>query len=176
MIPGTIPILGGSQSKLAFLGTRTSSSIANSYSFSGVPLGTSDPTRIIVVSVGWYKFDTSATLNSCTVAGTSTTSRRASSLLVTGGSGSYVYADLRTAAPSGTTGTVSLSFNNSLNYGVTIGLWALYNVSSAVPVDTSATGSGSFSGLTANADDVLIAASNYVYDGSGTSVRCNREL
>lgn len=170
MIPGTIPFLGGGAGKRAdFVAVRSDGTNTGSFFFSNVPFGVFDPTRIIVIAIHWYEFDTSASITSLTVGGLSTTTRVSTSRLVAGGSGSYVYCSMNTVKPTGTTGNVSLSFNRAINYGCVVGLWALYNVGSVVPVDTSiADGDGTFS-LSAQPSDLVVAAATGVYDGSSTS-------
>ena len=170
MIPGTFAIIGGGSGKTAeFVASRSSTSILSSYTFTDVPLGYYDPTRIIVLSVHWFRFDTSSPLNSASVGGVSTTSRISTSRVVTGGSGSLVYSDLRTAAPTGTTGTISLSFTRSLNYGCVVGVWALYNVGSETPVSTSVADTDGLFTLSAQPNDLVVAAATGVYDGTATT-------
>jgi hypothetical protein len=170
MIPGTFAIIGGGSGKTAeFVASRSSTSILSSYTFTDVPLGYYDPTRIIVLSVHWYRYDTSAFINSATVGGSSTTSRVSTSRLVYGGSGSYVYCDLRTAAPTGATGTVSVVFNRGLNYGCAIGVWALYNVGSETPVATNVANTSGLFTLSAQPNDLVIAAATSVYYGTNTT-------
>jgi hypothetical protein len=170
MIPGTFAIIGGGSGKVAdFVASRSSTAVSSSYTFTGVPLGYYDPTRIIVLSVHWYKYDTSAFINSATVDGSSTTSRVSTSRLVYGGSGSYVYCDLRTAAPTGTTGTVSVVFNRAIDYGCAIGVWALYNVGSVTPVATNVANTSGLFTLSAQPNDLVIAAATGVYYGTNTT-------
>jgi hypothetical protein len=170
MIPGTFAIIGGGSGKTAELvASRSSTSILSSYTFTDVPLGYYDPTRIIVLSVHWFRFDTSSPLNSASVGGASTTSRVSTFRIVTGGSGSLVYSDLRTAAPTGTTGTISLSFTRSLNYGCAVGVWALYNVGSETPVATNVADTNGLFTLSAQPNDLVIAAATGVYDGTATT-------
>lgn len=173
MIPGTIPLLGGGANKRAdFLGYRSSVVNTNSFSFSNVPFGIADPTRVIVATLHWYKFDTSASLSSFSIGGTSPTTRASASRSVPGGSGSFIYTVLCTAQPTGTSGTVSVSFNRAVNYGCVVGLWALYNINSSTPVDVDAIGSslgaGTFT-LTAQSGDLVVAGAVGVYDGTGTT-------
>jgi hypothetical protein len=170
MIPGTFAIIGGGSGKTAdFVASRSSTSILSSYTFTNVPLGYYDPTRIIVLSVHHYKRDTFSILNSASVGGVSTTSRVATNRLVVGASGSYVFSDLRTAAPTGVSGSISLSFSRSLDYGCVIGVWALYNVGSATPVSTSNDNDDGTFVLSAQPNDLVIAAATGVYDGTATT-------
>lgn len=165
MIPGTIPTFGSSGKIATYVAGASSTSITNSYTFSGLNFGVYDPTRVLVLAIHWYKFDTSSLLNSSTIGGSSSTSVASGSRLVSGGSGSYVYTALRRSSVTGSSGSVSLSFTTNLNYGCRIGLWALYNVNSATPVDTDSTTSGSFN-LTTQPGDLVIAAATSVYDGT----------
>ena len=171
MIPGTFAIIGGGSGKTAdFVASRSSENNGlTTYTFADVPLGYYDPTRIIVLSVHWYRYDTSASITSATVGGSSTTSRASTSRLVYGGSGSYVYCDLRTAAPTGATGNISLSFNRGLNYGCVIGVWALYNVGSATPVATNVANTSGLFTLSAQPNDLVVAAATSVYYGTNTT-------
>jgi hypothetical protein len=170
MIPGTFAIIGGGSGKTAdFVAVRSSASALSSYTFTNVPLGYYEPSRVIVLSVHWFRFDTSATLNSASVGGASSTSEVLASRVVTGGSGSLVYCNLRTATPTGETGDISLSFSRSINYGCVVGVWALYGVSSEIPISVDiADSNGTFS-LSAQPNDLIIAAATGVYDGSATS-------
>jgi len=171
MIPGTFAIIGGGSGKTAeFVASRSSlNNGLTTYTFADVPLGYYDPTRIIVLSVHWFRRDTTAFLNSATVGGSSTTSRVSTSRLVYGASGSYVYCNLGTAAPTGTTGTISLSFNIGLNYGCAIGVWALYNVGSSTPVATNVANNSGLFTLSAQPNDLIIAAATSVYYGTSTT-------
>jgi len=170
MIPGSFAIIGGGSGKsVNFVASDSSSAALSSYTFTNVPLGYYDPTRIIVLSVHWFKYDTSSPLNSAIVDGVSTTSQISTVRTVAGGSGSLVYADLRTAAPTGTTGTVSLSFTRGLTYGCSIGVWALYNIGSATPVLTSIADTGGTFAVSCQPDDLIVAAATGVYDGSATT-------
>lgn len=165
MIPGTFPILGGGGGKqVSFREVRSSTNISTSYSFSNVSLGVYDPTRVIVLAVHWYKYDTASSLSSATIGGNATTSRVSTSRSVTGGSGSFVYCALRTVVMTGTSATVSLSFSTSLNFGCSIGVWALYNVGSQVPVATDNADSSGLFVLSAQPEDIIIGAATAVYD------------
>lgn len=165
MIPGTFPLLGGGAGKQAVFTQSSSSSVAaSSYTFSNVSLGVYDPTRVIVLAVHWFRYDTSASLSSATIGANATTSRVSTSRLVTGGSGSYVYCALRTVVMTGTSANVSLTFNIALNYGCAIGVWALYNVGSSVPVDTDTADTNGLFALSVQPDDLVIAAATAVYD------------
>jgi hypothetical protein len=169
MIPGTFAIIGGGSGKTAnFVASRSSTTNTGTFTFTDVPLGYYDPTRIIVLSVHWYEYDTSAAITSATVGGNSTTSRVSNFGVTYGGSGSLYYCDLRTVVPTGATGTVSLQFNRAINYGCAIGVWALYNVGSATPVATNVDASGLFT-LSVQPNDLVIAAATSVYYGTNTT-------
>ena len=170
MIPGTFAIIGGGSGKTAnFVASRSSSSRLSSYTFTNVSLGYYDPTRIIVLSVHYFQRDTTVTLNSASVGGASTTSQISTNRLVYGASGSYVYCNLRTAAPTGATGTVSLSFSASAYYGCAIGVWALYNVGSATPIATDVANTSGLFTFSAQPDDLIVAAATSVYYGTNTT-------
>jgi hypothetical protein len=170
MIPGTFAIIGGGSGKTAnFVASRSSTTNTGTFTFTDVPLGYYDPTRIIVLSVHWYEFDTTAFITSATVGGNSTTSRVSTSRLVYGKSGSYVYCDLRTVVPTGATGTVSLQFNRGIDYGCAIGVWALYNVGSETPVATNVANTSGLFTLSAQPNDLVIAAATSVYYGTSTT-------
>lgn len=175
MIPGTFAIIGGGSGKTAnFVASRSSTSaVSTTYTFTNVPLGYYDPTRIIVLSVHHYKRDTSSYLNSASVGGVSATSRVSLTGYVPVASGSFVYCNLLTAAPTGATGTVSLTFSTIPGYGCAIGVWALYNVSSATPVSTSTAGGFEATDydfvLSAQPNDLVIAAASGVLGGTATT-------
>ena len=170
MIPGTFAIIGGGSGKTAeFVASRSSATNTFTFTFTDVPLGYYDPTRIIVLSIHWYEYDTSAAITSATVGGGSTTSRISTVRGTYGGSGSFYYCDLRTTAPTGTTGTISLSFNRNINYGCAIGVWALYNVGSETPVATNVANTSGLFTLSAQPNDLVIAAATSVYYGTNTN-------
>lgn len=160
MIPGTIALGGGGSGKeVSFQEARHSAANDFTFTFSNVNIGFADPTRLVVVGVHYYEFDTSVVLNSITIGGSSLSSVVSSSALVSGGSGSYIYSAIRSRAVStGTTATISLSFSRAINLGCSIGVWSLYGLNSNTAVSTDAY-SGAFDmSFTTQPDDIIIAA------------------
>jgi len=150
-----------------FVASRSSTGVSTSYTFSNVPLGVYEASRIIVLSVHWYRNGTASTLSSASVGGDTTTSRVATSSLADTG---FVQVALLTAAPTGVSGTISLTFGSTLTAGgCVIGVWALYDATSAVPVDTASSDINGTFVLSAQPADFIVAAAAGAYSGSATS-------
>jgi hypothetical protein len=173
VIPGLIIPAGGALQPIAlFREVRSSASALGTFTFTDVDLGPPDPTRSIVAGVSYFEFDTTVVLSSVQVAGVTLTSRRTASRLVAGGSGSYIYANISNGlVPNGSTGTVTLQFSRGIDAGCSVGIWALYNLQSATPIDTE---SGSSSGtVTLNFNnqpgDLIVAAATGINSGGSTT-------
>lgn len=176
MIPGIIAIPGGGAAKSAvFQGTYGSTTNASSFTFSSVNLGVPDVGRIIVIGVNYYEYDTSTSISTLTVAGSSATGRVTSSNGVPGGTGSNIYAAIWSLSlATGSTGTVSLQFNRSIDRGCSIGVWSLYNMSSSTPQATDTAdgnSAGAVAALTtlAQADDAIIAVATGAESAGATT-------
>ena len=165
MIPGIIPIGAGESGPSVIYRTQTGlGANTSSFSFAGQNIGYVDPTRVIVVAVHYYEYDTSAIITSLTVNGTSAPQRILRSRLVAGASGSYVYTALHSlAVPTATTATIAITFNRAIDYGCRIGVWSLYNVSSAVPVATDSSNDTSSLDINVQPNDVGVVATTGVY-------------
>lgn len=162
MIPGTFAIIsGGAQKSVVFQEARHSSTNANSFTFTNVNLGYPDATRLIVVGVNYYKYDTSASISSLTVGGQATTGLVSGGEGVTGGSGSFIYSALRSVVlTTGSTATITVAFNRGVDLGCSVSVWSLYNLQSNTPVATDADGvnSGSASlSFTTQPNDIICA-------------------
>jgi len=161
MIPGTFAIVGGGALKsVVFQEARHSSTNTNSFTFTNVNLGYPDPTRLIVVGVSYYEFDTSVVLNSVIVDGGTATSRVTDSENVPGGSGSFIYANISTrSVATGTTASITANFSRSIDRGCSISVWSVYGLNSSTPVATARQGVSSGAAtisFTTQAEDVII--------------------
>jgi len=165
MIPGIIPIGAGESGPSVIYRTQTGlGANTSSFSFASQNIGYVDPTRVIVVAVHYYEYDTSAFITSLTINGTSAPQRILRSRLVSGGSGSFVYTALHSlAVPTATTATIAITFNRAIDYGCRIGVWSLYNVSSAVPVATDSSNDTSSLDINVQPNDVGVVATTGVY-------------
>lgn len=139
----------------------------SSFSFSSVDFDVDNANRVLVVGVHWFEFDTSAIINSISVGGVTPTLVASSSRLVSGGTGSFIYTSLYRVVVSGDSGTVSISFNRSVDYGCSIGVWSVYNLASATPVTTSS-GDPSRS-VSTLPGDVVISVATGVYDATNAT-------
>lgn len=169
MIPGIIPIGAGESGPSVIYRTQSGNSLnTNVFNFNFINIGFVDPTRVIVVAVHYYEFDTSVNINSLTINGTSAPQRVVQSRAVSGGSGSFVFTSLHSlAVPTSTTAGISITFSRSIDYGCRIGVWSLYNVSSAVPVATDSSTDTSSLDINVQPNDVGVVATTGVY-GSGS--------
>lgn len=174
MIPGAFPILsGGFQKSVVFQEARHSSTAATSFTFTGVNIGTPDPTRLIVVGVNYYEYDTSANLNSLMVGGAATASRVTASEGVPGGSGSFIYANLRTiSVATGSTATITATFNRAINLGCSVAVWSIYNLQSSTPVATTSDGVNSGAAtisFTTQPEDIICAVLTGAVNGGSST-------
>lgn len=169
MIPGIIPIGAGESGPSVIYRTQSGINLNTStFNFLNQNIGFVDPTRVIVVAVHYYEYDTSTRITSFTINGISAPERVVRSRAVSGGSGSFVYTALHSlAVPTGTTANINLTFVNNINYGCRIGVWSLYNVSSAVPVVTDSSTDTSSLDINVQPNDVGVVATTGVY-GSGS--------
>lgn len=138
MIPGIIAIPSSVQKSVTFITNVGSSSNTSSFTFASVPLGVPDSTRLVVLTLSYYKFDTSVNLNSCTVAGVSTTRIIRTSRNINVGSGSLLYSEIRSVVlpTSVSSGDIEVSFSASVNRGCEVGVFTLLNLQSQTPVTT----------------------------------------
>ena len=176
MIPGIIPGMAGQSGPQIFYRTNVGNATnTGTFNFSSVDIGFPDPTRVVVIGLSYYEFDTSAIVTGMAIGGvlgTAVPQRVISIRAVPGGSGSFVYSALHSVAlPSSSTETISITFNRAINYGCEIGVWALYNVSSAIPVSvvTNTGADDETVNLNANtqANDHGVGVATGVYNISG---------
>ena len=115
---------------LEYLGTKTSNANTTGYTFSNVNFGAEDPTRRIVIVVA-NGGDSFVRTLSATVAGVSATQ------MVHGGA-DYAFVTIFIAAvPTGTTGTISLSYSSPTVNHVVVGVYKLVGLSANTPFATS---------------------------------------
>jgi hypothetical protein len=115
---------------LEFLGTKTSNANTTSYTFSNVNFGAEDPTRRIVIVVGNGGDSFTRTLTT-TIAGTAGTE------MVHGGGNLAFVSIFIAAVPTGTTGTISLSYSYPTVNHVVVGVYRLTGLSANTPFATS---------------------------------------
>lgn len=160
MIPGIIPGMAGQTGPTAtYLGAAINSGAASTYNFASQPLGTVSPTRLIVVAYSG-SLGAAFSVSSTTIAGIAGTYVIGSS--VTSGSanvGVYLY---QAIVPTGTTGTISITWSRALARSA-IGIWSIDGILSTTAISTdsgSVTGVGGAIPLSMNAqiDDVIIGA------------------
>lgn len=165
MIPGIIPIGAGESGPSVIYRTQDGSATNTSlFTFSNQDIGYIDPSRVIVVAVHYYEYDTSTSISSFTINGTAAPQRVVTARAVSGGSGSFVYTSLHSlSVPTSTTATIIVNFNRTINYGCRIGVWSLYNVSSAVPVATDSSTDTSSLDINVQPNDVGVVATTGVY-------------
>jgi hypothetical protein len=144
-----------------------SSTNTSTFSFTSLDFNIDNPERLVVVAVNYYEFDTSVTLSTVTVGGVTPTLVTSGSRLVVGGSGSFVYSALYQAQPTGTSGTVALTFSRAIDYGCSVGVWSAYYLNSTTAA-SSASGNDSVN-LTVQPGDAVIATATSVYDATNTT-------
>jgi hypothetical protein len=106
--------------------TGSQNTAASTHTFASLSLGAAGR-RHIVVTVGYFG---SVTVTGCTVAGVSATQLAATSVL-TVKTAIYIV-----SLPTGTTGNVVVTLSG-VGGGCHVGVYALYNLRSATPVDTA---------------------------------------
>lgn len=169
MIPGIIPIPSNTQKSVTFITNVGSSSNTSSFTFADTPLGAPDSTRLVVLTLSYYKFDTTTDVNSCTVAGVATTRIIRNSRSISAGTGSFVYSEIRSVVlpTSVSSGTIQISFSNSVNRGCEIGVFTLENLQSQTPVitvnDDASAGNPADLSVNVQPQDVAIAISSGVF-------------
>ena len=154
-------IIGGAVPEIIRTDVGSQNVLLTTFTFTAEALGSAGR-RHIVISLGWYA---ATTLNSVTVAGVGATIVAAAA--VAGGRNSAIAI---ASVPAGTTGNVVATFSGATG-GCFIGIYALYNLKSATPVDTDtttgATGSNYFLDLSADvAARGLVVA---VFGGAGVT-------
>ena len=155
---------GQSGPSLYFGNASHSTTNTSSFSFSSMDFNVDNPSRLIIVAVHWYKFDTTASINSITVGGVTPTLVTSSLRAV---SNSYIYSSIYSVQPSGSSGTIAVQFNKTATYGCSVATWAAYDLSSTTPVNTSA-GNPSRT-VTTQVGDVVVGAMTAVYDGAAAT-------
>lgn len=141
MLPGTMIPLGaasgsGSSPTLAYLQHSFSGTNRSTYSFSA-NLGTPSATRNIIVAGAGYETSGVPTINSITVAGVTATIF--DQIYDTDSTYYYAVGIGIAAVPTGTSGTISIAWNRTINAGA-YAAWEvtdLNNASSAYDVTTS---------------------------------------
>lgn len=174
MIPGTVIGLQGGASLFglyrANYGTNAG---AGSFSFPNSDIGSPSPNRIIAVVANYWEFDTTVSISSFTVGGIALTERITTGNLVSGASGSYVYASIWSAViPTGSTATIDIGFSRLIERGCQVGIWSIYNAQSATPISTTSGVSGTTNPINLSANvqpnDFGIAGATGAY-GIGTA-------
>lgn len=132
---------------LTFTASTATLSGASSYSFTSQGFGTAYPSRFMILGIGWG--GNVPTISSLTIGGISAT--LVGSCLAVGVWGtSAIYS---APVPTGTSGTVAVTFSGTTGIGCGIGLWSLTGFSSVTPLSSgnnvAAVGSVSL-GTTAN--------------------------
>jgi len=141
-----------------------SSTVTGTFSFASMDFNVDNPNRLVIVAVHWYEFDTTADITSITVGGVTPTFVARGVRLVSGGTGSYIYAALYYVQPTGTSGTIALQFNRALDVGCSVATWSAYNLASNTPA-TSDAGNPARS-VTTQPGDVVVAAATVVNPGN----------
>lgn len=140
-----------------YFGNASHSSVnTGTFSFTSMDFNVDNQNRLVIVAVHWYEFDTSAAITSITVGGVTPTLAASSSRAVSGGTGSFIYSALYYVQPTGTSGTIALQFNRSIDVGCSVATWAAYNLASNTPA-TTANGNPALS-VTTQPGDVVVSA------------------
>ena len=104
------------------------------YSFASVDIGAADATRYVIVALAARNSTADRTVSSATIAGVS------ASIVADGSAANTQCAILMAAVPTGTTGTIAITFSAAqLRCGIAV--WAAYNLRSATAIATLATAS-----------------------------------
>lgn len=139
---------------VAFVAATASSSDLTTYTFSSHAIGTASATRYIVVGVSVRASTTSALTSSVTVGGNSATKIKE----LNNTTNNCCSASLHIiAVASGTTADIVVTHSRSA-IATGIGVWAVYDVSSATPTDSASTTSDSSGNLNCDTTigDVII--------------------
>ena len=153
--------------EIYFGASAHSSTNTSTFSFTSLDFNIDNPERLVVVAVNYYEFDTAVTLSTITVGGVTPTLVTSGTRAVTGGSGSFVYSALYQVQPTGTSGTVALTFSRNIDYGCSVGVWSAYYLNSTTAA-SSASGNDSVN-LTVQPGDAVIATATSVYDATNTT-------
>ena len=125
-------IISGLMPSLSYRTHAVDASDLTTYSFAGVDIGTADAVRYVIVGVAARNTTADRTISSATIGGVS------ASIVVDGSSSFSQCAILMAAVPTGTTGTIAITFSAAqLRCGIAV--WAAYNLQSATAVATLAT-------------------------------------
>lgn len=103
------------------------------FSFTSVSFGDEHTNRLVVVNVHWIFAETNRTLSSATIGGVSATINAQDSH--TGGSTGLGAAIISAAVPTGTTGTIALTFSGIV-IDLDISVFRAKNLASNTPYDT----------------------------------------
>lgn len=153
--------------EIYFGASAHSSTNTGTFSFTSLDFNIDNPSRLVVVAVNYYEFDTSASITSITVGGVTPTLVTSGSRAVIGGSGSFVYSALYQAQPTGTSGTVALTFSRSIDFGCSVGVWSVYNLNSTTSFWLQSANDSV--NLTVEPGDAMIATATSVYDATDTT-------
>lgn len=160
LTPQTVP-------EIYFGGSSHSTTNTSSFSFTSMDFNVDNPQRTVVVAVNYYEFDTSVNITSITVGGATPTLVALATRGISGGTGSFIYAALYYAQPTGTSGTVAINFSRSIDRGCSVGVWSLYNLNSSAAVTSAVSNTGSVA-LTTQPGDLVVAATTG--GSSGTNI------
>ena len=136
-----LPFFGGAAAALDglfYLGKASDANNELTYTFAAQPFGQAQADRIIVVGVA-SRDTTNERANSMTIGGVSATRH-----VDNGGANIFPCALFSAVVPTGTTGTVAVTFSGNM-LGCVIGLWSIYGVASNTPHDTAFATNGSVS-------------------------------
>lgn len=140
-LPGLAAILAGisgrSPLSVSYAATDTSSVSGTSYTFASTAIGTAAADRYIVLAVSSNGSSSNPTASSVTVAGTSCT-KTAADTDVSSGRPTIALWVTNSAITSGTTADIVVTYG-STNSVCSIGVWAVYGITSATPTATQNT-------------------------------------
>lgn len=138
-LPGLAAILAGisgrSPLSVAYTATDTSSVSGTSYTFSSKAIGTAAADRYIVIAISSNGSSSNPTASSVTVAGTSCTKTAADTDLAAGPRATIALWITNSPIASGTTADIAITYG-STNSVCSIGVWAVYGITSATPTAT----------------------------------------
>ena len=165
--------LGARSLFVEFLGSNASTSAGSSQSFAGESLGVAASTREIFVAVSWTAGVTTRTVSSATIGGIAATVRVQDGLS-DGSSNSVGAAIISAAVPTGTTGTIAITFSGSVNE-CAIGKYRVLNRTSIFNTASDALTDGfspatSSTNINVGANGAIIAAYQLLDSGFGSNV------
>lgn len=154
---------------VAFQASTMDAVARTTYTFASQNIGPASATRYVVAAVSIVS-SVARTISSVTIGGVAAT-------LVPNGQAvtqSFIYrtAFYIAAVPTGTTASIVVTASGGCDAGMLSGVWALYDLNSATPVDsdgdTTFTSPFSVPSVNTSADGILLAAAMYLRN-SGTS-------